>query len=278
MNMTPSPESMIIKLYEHIKIIHVDCSDNLLRKYEKKSNEGYLEIILDEVATEIHLILYTLNTDQTKTVHFNIKLSEFDFSNLTGKHIEFRKNRLFELTSFYAIDFSNENDYSDLKSTLYSLKEIYIDEKMESLDDTDFFMVDEVVEKMEPCDETVTYKKNIKPAAVLDIDETPIVQMPSSEELCCLLKKSIQKGDTENAAKYATELANLKVNLDILCIELDSAKPQQQQSYLENPDLNKIYLVFKNRNDKKCQFFMNATTTSILDLKKRVSIIFLYFF
>jgi hypothetical protein len=175
---------------------------------------------------------------------------------------------LFELTSFYAIDFSSEKDYSDLKSTLYSLKEIYIDEKIETLDDTDFFMVDEVV------DEAVTYKTQIKQTNGLDYEET-MHQEPSVEELCGLLKKSIRKGDVENSAKYAAELASFKINLDILCSHLhetepDVVMPNEETDFSNHPDLNKIDLVFKNRNDKKCQFYMNASTTSILDLKKRV--------
>jgi hypothetical protein len=273
----------IIKLYDNIKIIHVNAADNIIRKYETRSTKGYFEINLNEQTNKIHLVLYDKQSEPSFEKYFDIKLDEFNFSNLKSKPpVEFKTNRVFELTSYYAIDFSRENDYDDLTSTLNSLKEIYIDEKMDSLDDTDFFIVDENNENNNNNNNTnYLNHNNEKMDLTYEEDDDEIVfkksateSITSIDEICHYLKEAIFNGNIENSIKYVTELANRKANLDI-CISkkrILSNKEKTNDDTNDDPSMNKINLIFKNKISKKYQFYLDGSVTSILDLKQKVII------
>jgi hypothetical protein len=279
--MSSNYENTIIKLYDSIKIIHVNATDNIIRKYETKSTTGYFEINLNEQTNKIHLVLYDKQSEPNFEKYFDIKLDEFNFSNLKSKPVEFKTNRLFELTSYYAIDFSRENDYDDLTSTLNSLKEIYIDEKMDSLDDTDFFIVDENNENNNNNNNTnYLNHNNEKMDFTYEEDDDEIVfkksateSITSIDEICHYLKEAIFNGNIENSIKYVTELANRKANLDI-CISkkrILSNKEKTNDDTNDDPSMNKINLIFKNKNNKKYQFYLDGSAASILDLKQKVN-------
>jgi len=279
--MSSNYENTIIKLYDSIKIIHVNATDNIIRKYETKSTTGYFEINLNEQTNKIHLVLYDKQSEPNFEKYFDIKLDEFNFSNLKSKPVEFKTNRLFELTSYYAIDFSRENDYDDLTSTLNSLKEIYIDEKMDSLDDTDFFIVDENNENNNNNNNTnYLNHNNEKMDLTYEEDDDEIVfkksateSITSIDEICHYLKEAIFNGNIENSIKYVTELANRKANLDI-CISkkrILSNKEKTNDDTNDDPSMNKINLIFKNKNNKKYQFYLDGSAASILDLKQKVN-------
>ena len=275
--MSSNFENTIIKLYDSIKIIHVNATDNIIRKYETKSTTGYFEINLNEQTNKIHLVLYDKQSEPNFEKYFDIKLDEFNFSNLKSKPVEFKTNRLFELTSYYAIDFSRENDYDDLTSTLNSLKEIYIDEKMDSLDDTDFFIVDE---NNENNNNNTNYLNNNEKMDLTYEEDDEIVfkksateSITSIDEICHYLKEAIFNGNIENSIKYVTELANRKANLNI-CISkkrILSNKEKTTDDTNEDPSMNKINLIFKNKNNKKYQFYLDGSVASILDLKQKVN-------
>lgn len=260
-------ENITIKLYDKIQIIYADAADNQIKKYEKKSSDGFLEINLNEKTNEIHLVLYSslitngdreLVNNSAKSVHLDIKLSEFNFANLVGKRVEFKSNKVFDLTSFYAIDFGNDNDYHDLKNTLNSLKEIYIDEKMDSLSETDFFMTHD--NQQDDSMDEIVYKECKKIDCIADEPYTV-------EELCRFLKECILKGDVENSIKHVTDLAKLKPNLNIL---IASKTEPKSETMKPDPHTNKIELIFKNNNNKKYTLYLNASTTTILDLKRKI--------
>ena len=275
--MSSNFENTIIKLYDSIKIIHVNATDNIIRKYETKSTTGYFEINLNEQTNKIHLVLYDKQSEPNFEKYFDIKLDEFNFSNLKSKPVEFKTNRLFELTAYYAIDFSRENDYDDLTSTLNSLKEIYIDEKMDSLDDTDFFIVDE---NNENNNNNTNYLNNNEKMDLTYEEDDEIVfkksateSITSIDEICHYLKEAIFNGNIENSIKYVTELANRKANLNI-CISkkrILSNKEKTTDDTNEDPSMNKINLIFKNKNNKKYQFYLDGSVASILDLKQKVN-------
>lgn len=141
-------DSLIIKIYDKIKVYYNEEENEI--KSELTSNNGYLEINLDESTCDIYLVLYVMTNSAEKSTLLNIKLSEFNFSNFVSlNRIAFKTNKLFDLTSFYSIEFANSNDYFDLKNTLFSLKEIYIDipnDRIEPLGEPDFFIHDTNIE------------------------------------------------------------------------------------------------------------------------------------
>ncbi len=140
----------VINLFENVAIFSVDSTDNQLKKFKKKANDGKFEFTMLEATNEVRVQLYTLadasnddrvidltDSDQSfndkKEIYFNAAINEIQYpwtkaSGLPSR-IELRRNNEPRKKFCYAVELAVEADYKRLNDTVLYLKEIYQEEE-----------------------------------------------------------------------------------------------------------------------------------------------------
>ena len=121
----------LLNLFPSLKVFKVNGNDNNLRSYELLTNNGVLEIYLNENLNKVTLKLYVA-TASGDAIYLNAKLDDIKWAQKTSsnwKRIELKQNN----NIIYSIEFTVKEDNEKCVTVLNYLTEIYV-EKIDYID------------------------------------------------------------------------------------------------------------------------------------------------
>lgn len=153
--------SVTLNFFDQIKIFRIDATDNHIKKSSLISEEGLIEVKLDEIINQVNLVLYSFdanNSDSNKKIYDDLKLNDINFNFHNRKSVHQKRIEIITKNSnqkhFHAVEFINENFYDQFKDLVDYLIEIYCvtDHEM-----TDFNNFEDVVSNKGFSDSRLTF-------------------------------------------------------------------------------------------------------------------------